>query len=610
MARIRLPFFLWTLASLLLAATPGVSAGAASKRDFKQPHAYAVVIGISQYREEVIPKVPYAVKDAKAVADVLHAQGGIPKSHIRLLTDAKATGNDLRSLGDWLRLRVKTNSTVYVYYAGHGTPNPKTGEAYLVPWDGHPDFPSGLYPLKELYATLNELPASEVVVMLDSCFSGAAGRSVLAKGARPMLLSTDNPMLAGGKVIVLAAATGSQISSDYDKAQHGLFTYYLLNGLQGDADADKDRIVTLRELVPYVTERVPQTAVDELNREQTPILLPGEDVLGARLAMPLVEAMPDRARLDTSRKTEQAPIQLARAPAYETPRAGQQEITAKDGVPMALVPAGEFLYGNDDKSTPLEAFYLDRHEVTALQYAKFLRETDRKKPERWSAVSLESDGDRPVIGVDWHDADAYCRWAGKRLPTELEWEKAARGTDGRKYPWGNEAPTSRHANFSKSAWTGYATLAAVGSYEDGKSPFGIVDLAGNVWEWTASDFDPNGRMKVIRGGSWSDTSRYVRSAHRESEKATATSHSIGFRCALDAPKPSPKTELSETDKALKELAERAKTRQDAARPEPRDFRRFPSQPPPQYEPRPSPPPHFDLPPPPPPFGPRRPGGPY
>lgn len=583
-------------------------AASSSKQDFKQPNAYAVVIGISQYREEVIPKVPYAVRDAQAVADLLQTQGGIPKSHIRLLTDAKATGNDLRTLGDWLRLRVKANSTVYVYYAGHGTPNPKTGEAYLVPWDGHPDFPSGLYPLKDLYETLNSLPANDVIVMLDSCFSGAAGRSVLAKGARPMALSAENPLLPGGKVVVLAAASGSQISSDYDKAGHGLFTHYLLAGLHGEADADKDKIVTLREIVPYVAEHVPQTAVEELNREQTPTLFPALEELGNRTAIPLARATPERdrlkARADALKPEPAKLIEVARAPAYEAPRQGQSEITGKDGAPMVLVPAGEFLFGDDNRSASLEAFYLDKYEVTTSQYAKFLQETDRKKPERWSSVSLADDGDRPIIGVDWHDADAYCRWAGKRLPSEAEWEKAARGTDGRKYPWGNEAPTARHANFNKSSWSGYATLSAVGSYEAGKSPYGIHDLAGNVWEWTGSDYDPNGKLKVIRGGSWTDTNKYVRSVYRDSQKPTVASNHVGFRCAMDAPNlKQPQKELTEEEQALKALAERARKRQIAAQDEPPVFRRPPPSEPryePRFEPRDYPPPSL---PPPRPFGP-------
>lgn len=271
----------------------------ASEQNFPQSNNYAVVIGISQYREEVIPKVAYAVKDAEAIAQLLESQGGIPKVNIKLLTGAKATIGDLRShFGDWLQMRIKPDSTVYVYFAGHGTPNPQTGEAYLVPWDGHPDFLSGLFPLKELYETLSKLPAKDIIVFLDSCFSGAPGRSVLQKGARPMVISVENPLLASGNVIVLAASTGNQISSDYDRSEHGLFTYYLLKGLRGAADQDQDQRVTLKELAPYVRQQVAKTSVDELNREQTPVLLPGENLISPRIAKPLVRKRADRERFN------------------------------------------------------------------------------------------------------------------------------------------------------------------------------------------------------------------------------------------------------------------------------------------------------------------------
>lgn len=311
--------YLLTMLLIGLSVPIGQSLQAAPppERSFTQPNAYAVVIGISQYREEVIPKVAYAVRDAQTVAALLETQSGIPKSHIRLLTNAKATGNDLRSIGDWLRMRVKPDSIVYVYYAGHGTPDPKTGEAYLVPWDGHPDFPSGLYPLHELYTTLNNLATKDIVVMLDSCFSGATGRSVLAKGARPMVLSVESRFTAFKNVVVLAASTGNQISSDSEKYGHGLFTHSLLLGLLGAADADKDGMVTLSEIFPYVHDHVAQTAIDELNREQTPVLIPDDKSLGPRAVLALSMTMPGE-------KQNSATAGLTEAPSKERALASVQ----------------------------------------------------------------------------------------------------------------------------------------------------------------------------------------------------------------------------------------------------------------------------------------------
>lgn len=516
------------LLDLLLSACAMLSSlpAWAAVQDLKQPNAYAVVIGISQYREEVIPKVAYAVKDAQAVASLLETQGGIPKTHIRLLTDSKATGNDLRSVGDWLRMRVKPDSTVYVYYAGHGTPNPQTGEAYLVPWDGHPDYPSGLYPLKDLYATLNALPTKDVIVMLDSCFSGAAGRSVLAKDTRPMVISMENPLLASGKVIVLAASTGNQVSSDYARGEHGLFTHYLLAGLNGEADADHDGIVTLKEIFPYVHDSVAQAAVDELNREQTPVLLPGEEMLGKRIAQPLAQVA------DKPKPQEPKPIQEARARPYEAPRQAGREITGKDGAPMVLVPEGEFLYGSNNQRLTLSAYYIDKFEVMTAQYAKFMAETGTKEPAYWETSVPVGNGQKPVIGVTWDDADAYCRHYGKRLPTEQEWEKAARGTNGRKYPWGNDQPSGRYANYGKDRSDNFYNdrLAPVGNYEAGKSPYGIYDLAGNVWEWTDSD---EGSYKVLRGGSWFLNANYLESTFRYRWIPARGHLDLGFRCIQD-----------------------------------------------------------------------------
>ena len=245
----------------------------------------------------------------------------------------------------------------------------------------------------------------------------------------------------------------------------------------------------------------------------------------------------------------------------ETP---DREIIGKDGAPMALIPAGEFWMGSPDGEGEkdehprhrvyLDAFYMDKFEVTVSRYAEFLRATGWPSPEYWQQVSRGKHDKLPVVGVDWHDAEAYCRWAGKRLPTEAEWEKAARGTDGQTYPWGNEELTSGLATYGKvfffsSQYDG--GLAPVDSYEPGRSPYGLHHMAGNVWEWVADWYDqgyywqntnrnpigpPKGDQKVIRGGSWNDDSVYTRSAARYGYILTRREDHVGFRCARDIPK--------------------------------------------------------------------------
>lgn len=254
-----------------------------SRKLDKSRDAVALVIGISKYRDEAIPQVRYAKRDAEIMAAYLESISGIARSRIKVLTDEGATHSDLSAyLEEWLPRRVSKDTTVFVYYAGHGTPNPATGKAFLLPYDGHPDFQNKLYSLDRLYENLERLPAKEVVVMLDSCFSGASGRSVLPSGTRPVGIAIENPVLASGKLAILAAATGTQISSDYDKEQHGLFTYYMLKGLRGEADSNKSGTVELDELFQYVRNAVIMIASEELNRDQTPLLQPPLERIGSR----------------------------------------------------------------------------------------------------------------------------------------------------------------------------------------------------------------------------------------------------------------------------------------------------------------------------------------
>ncbi|HXJ52961.1 MAG TPA: SUMF1/EgtB/PvdO family nonheme iron enzyme [Burkholderiales bacterium] len=228
--------------------------------------------------------------------------------------------------------------------------------------------------------------------------------------------------------------------------------------------------------------------------------------------------------------------------------------TGKDGAPTVLIPAGLFIMG-DDRVSPrrriyVDAFRMDKYEVTVGRYAKFLQSTgNMRPPEEWDTVDVKLQAELPVVGVDWQDAASYCLWAGKRLPTEAEWEKAARGGDERRYPWGNDAPTADHATFGKPYRNPVYKdgVARVGAHPKGASPFGIHDLSGNAGEWVAdwyADSFPRsdvrnpkgperGEGKVVRGGGWYDGPDRITATRRMHSNLQNRADDVGFRCASD-----------------------------------------------------------------------------
>jgi hypothetical protein len=240
----------------------------------QRPDDFALIIGVETYQS--LPKADDAVRDARTVRKHLEALG-VPSRNIVSLEGETATKSKLQSyLQEWLPLNVKDDSTLFVYYSGHGAPDPTDGGAYLVPWDGDPKFlKSSAYPLKQFYADLAKTKAKRIVVALDACFSGAGGRSVLAKGARPLVVNVDSAAPAEGNMTVLAAASGDEITGVLDEQGHGLFTYYFLKGLSGFAK-NADGNVTPKSLYDYLKPRV-QDEARRQNRAQSPTFSGGTD---------------------------------------------------------------------------------------------------------------------------------------------------------------------------------------------------------------------------------------------------------------------------------------------------------------------------------------------
>ncbi|MDX1688381.1 MAG: bifunctional serine/threonine-protein kinase/formylglycine-generating enzyme family protein [Candidatus Promineifilaceae bacterium] len=259
--------------------------------------------------------------------------------------------------------------------------------------------------------------------------------------------------------------------------------------------------------------------------------------------------------------------------------AGDTMIAESDGKVMVYVPAGDFLQGSipadpeardvemPQRTVTLDAFWIDRTETTTAQYRQCVQAgacpppQDRSSRQHSSYFGNAEFSQHPVIWVNWNMADAYCRWTERRLPTEAEWEKAARGTDGRLFPWGNQLPGSSMANIcdancpyewaDRSLNDGYWDTAPVESFQAGASPYGALNMAGNVWEWVSDFYDPNyyqyapqdnppgpetAGSHVLRGGSWQNTWAFIRTTTRDREtRFPENLYNVGFRCAQSAP---------------------------------------------------------------------------
>ncbi len=242
------------------------------------------------------------------------------------------------------------------------------------------------------------------------------------------------------------------------------------------------------------------------------------------------------------------------------PQAGAARVWEGDGSVMVYVPAGTFWMGSreDDPDADgdeypqhevyLDGFWIDQMEVTNRLYAGCVAERACNAPypsashTRQTYYGDPQFADHPVINVSWNDAVDYCQWAGKRLLSEAEWEKAARGTDARKYPWGNTPPDAALANYNQNE----GDTVEVGRYPAGASPYGALDMAGNVYEWVADRYDAHyydqsprdnpagpssGTLRTVRSGAWLYVERRIRTTFRSERDPTTRDGTIGFRCA-------------------------------------------------------------------------------
>jgi formylglycine-generating enzyme required for sulfatase activity len=565
--------------------------------EFVQGDFWALIVGINEY-----PNLPpqrqlaAARPGAEAVARILR-QYGFERDRISQLYDANATRGDiLGHIRGPLRRDAASNDSILIYFAGHCQVDPQTREVGWLPSDAVENDATSYILLKDLQLLLAQIPARHIFLVADSCVGdGVLGASKITGDptVREVYQKKSRWVLSAG---VPAPQGESGKASEFTQA------------FVGSLSENQLAYLTPLHLDQEMTKRLPPAAnrtlksgpmlgvgdddgqfvlqLDGASLPTSEIRVPGkEDPRIARVrweieqiqGMPLRQSLKEQAvaslrgQMEAVRKEmeeQRKALELERLEAIKRRAEEEARVQAEkrpvtparpeDLTPMVLVPAGEFtmgsLQGNLDerpqKRVYLDAFHIDRFETTVGRYGKYLVATgDEGAPEFWKDVDLNQDGEYPVVGVDWDQANRYCKWAGKRLPTEAEWEKAARGTDGRTYPWGSTGQPTQFANLGKGGTFGYSkSLAKVGSYEGGKSPYDAYDMIGNVWEWVADWYDPKyyqaipeknpkgpekGEARVIRGGSWARTPLVSRVSARNRAAPSSQTTSLGFRCAKD-----------------------------------------------------------------------------
>ncbi len=513
----------------------------------------AILIGIDDYWG--VPDVSGADDNVLAWAIYLHKMRGVPLARINILQNQQATKEDIEAALSKTAKQVKKGGTLWFVFVGHGAASKDGKDGMLIGADAK-NTPNSIYARslsrEDALKRLSRGKQARTVAILDTCFSGqGVGGQSLVAGLQPLIPSKQGP-LPLHKLFLFTAGSANQFAGPLPGATRPAFSYLMLGALRGWGDANGDGKVTAQEARDY--------SYGTLN-----FLL-----RGSRAQTPQLNADKPQQALITSRRLEKGPDIFAMgtgaATPDPTPDPDPVNVDAPQGVrggPMVPVPAGYFLMGADDqhddekprRSVYLDAYWIDTYEVTVAQYKECVSagvcEPPKKVHSDSSYYNYGASGrdKHPINGVDWVQSQAYCQWAGKGLPTEVQWGKAARGTEGWTYPWSEASPGCNYAVMDKGGddgdGCGRDSTWPVGSKPAGKSPYGAYDMAGNVWEWTADWYDSSyyssapkrnpkgpksGSDRVGRGGSWGNGGGFLRASNRYYGTPASAVSRLGFRC--------------------------------------------------------------------------------
>lgn len=491
----------------------------------------ALIIGNNAYRDpkEIWNPLKTAVNDAEAVARLLTDNYGFKE--VILLKDASR--RDILKGFSSIAENSGEDDSVLIYYAGHGYLDDKTSEGFWIPVDAEGKDDSTFIRNSTIKSKLEVLSGKvkHALLISDSCFSG----SLLRSGNRGISLDQKNERyfswVAEKKSVQILAAGGLEFVDDnYKNSGHSPFTYFLLNEL----NTNKDGFLETTELSTNVAKTVSQNTVQIPEKG----VLHGAGHEGGEFFFVSDQYKRGAEGGLATNESEQSVAMLSMPP--DLP-AGVVNKSPFDN--MVKISSGNAVIGQAHRSIYLDPYYIDKFEVSNREYQRCV-DSEKCKPSLYARISRYNADDKPIVGIDWEDADSYCSFVGKRLPTESEWEWAARNSS-KETPI--ELPVER---LNLIAW--YRENSDVknpvrlrGSRE--ASPLGLHDMLGNVEEWVSDwyDFDyylnlegdnpkgpESGNKRVFRGGSFATETNNLTPVNRGFEFPTKRKKSLGFRCAV------------------------------------------------------------------------------